>query len=97
MVQMTVTSAYTREAEREADTDAVALLNGSGIDGSGLVDFFERMRKKQGGDPQEVQSVLSSHPSSGERSDFVRDNSTGHGPAMLAPQWRALQDICDKK
>ena len=97
LVQFTATAAYTRDAEREADTDAVALLNGAGIDGSGLTDFFDRLRKREGADVNGILSVISSHPPTSERSDFVRDNATAHGPAMLAPQWRALQDICDKK
>ncbi|MCZ6844458.1 MAG: M48 family metallopeptidase, partial [Alphaproteobacteria bacterium] len=43
LVQFTVTASYTRDAERDADADAVDLLNGSGIDGSGLVEFFDRL------------------------------------------------------
>ena len=95
-VQFTATAAYTRDAEREADTDAVALLNGSGIDGSGLVDFFERLREKES-ELNEILALINTHPASGDRSDFVRDNTTAHGPAMLAPQWQALKDICGKK
>ena len=44
-------------------------------------------------DPVFPASVVGSLP----RSDFVRDNTTAHGPAMLAPQWQALKDICGKK
>lgn len=94
LAQLTATAAYTREAEREADTDAVSLLNGSGIDGSGLVDFFDRLHEKEGGELQEILSVISTHPATGERSDFVRDNATANGEAMPDAQWRALKDIC---
>lgn len=93
-VQFTATAAYTRDAEREADTDAVALLNGSDIDGSGLVDFFERLREKEDDDLNDILALISTHPATGERSDFVRDNATASGPAMSDAQWNALKGIC---
>ena len=95
-VQFTATAAYTREAEREADADAVALLNGAGIDGSGLIDFFERLRAMEDNLP-DILALINTHPASGDRSDFVRDNTTANGLALLAPQWQALKDICGKK
>ncbi len=95
LAQFTITSAYTREAEREADADAVDLLNGAGIDGSGLVDFFDRLRKEKDSGLQDILSVISTHPASGERSDFVRANATASGPAMSESQWTALKAICD--
>lgn len=94
LAQFTVTAAYTREAEREADTDAVNLLNGAGIDGSGLVDFFDRLRQEENSDLQEVLSVIGTHPATGERSDFVRSNATASGAAMSDSQWEALKGIC---
>jgi len=94
LAQFTITSAYTRDAEREADTDAVDLLNGAGIDGSGLVDFFDRLRKSEGSGLDDILSVIGTHPASGERSDFVRSNATASGPAMSDAQWNALKGIC---
>ena len=97
LVQFTITAAYTRDAERDADSDAIALLNGSGIDGSGLVDFFERLRSEGLSDLPEFLSVISTHPASGDRSEFVRKNATASGPAMTDTQWRALQEICGEE
>ena len=97
LVQFSVTAAYTRDAEREADSDAIALLNGSGIDGSGLVDFFDRLRGEGLSDLPEFLSVINTHPPTDERSEFVRSNTTATGPAMSDAQWRALQVICGDK
>ena len=96
-VQLTTTAAYTRDAEREADADAVALLNGSGIEGTGLIDFFDRVGQHESDEMRDILSVIGTHPLSSDRSEFVRNNATAHGPAMLAPQWQALKDICPKK
>lgn len=94
LAQFTVTSAYTREAEREADADAVDLLNGANIDGSGLIDFFDRLREKSGSGLDDILSVIGTHPATDERSDFVRANATASGPAMSDGQWTALKGIC---
>ena len=97
LVQFTVTAAYTRDAEREADAEAVALLNGSGVDGSGLVDFFDRLRKKTGEGLDDILSIIGTHPASGDRSEFVRGNATGTGKAMSDAQWQALKGICEEE
>ncbi|MFB3101717.1 MAG: M48 family metallopeptidase [Alphaproteobacteria bacterium] len=97
LVQFTVTASYTRDAERDADADAVDLLNGSGIDGSGLVEFFDRLRLEENSDLQDILAVIGTHPATDERSDFVQDNATADGPAMSVAHWQALKDICGEK
>lgn len=94
LAQLTVTSAYTRDAEREADAEGVALLNSTGIDGSGLVDFFERLRTRSHSGLDDILKIVGTHPASAERSDFVRANATAHGPAMTDAEWAALKAIC---
>lgn len=95
LAQLTVTAAYTRDLEREADAHAVDLLNGAGISGAGMVDFFERLREKETSDLQSFMAIARTHPASADRSDFMRDNTTGTGDAMTAAEWQALQEICD--
>jgi Zn-dependent protease with chaperone function len=97
LVQFTATAAYSRDAEREADADAVDLLNGSGIDGAGLVDFFRRIREKEPSDLDDILAVISTHPATEERSDFVRDNATAKGDAMSGAQWQALKGMCEEE
>ncbi len=94
LAQFTVNSAYTREAEREADTEAVELLNGAGIDGAGLIDFFDRIQV-EAGKLGEVLAVIGTHPATDERADFVRTNEVSDGAALTDAQWHALQTICD--
>ncbi len=93
LAQFTVNSAYTREAELEADAEAVALLNGAGIDGAGLIDFFDRLDAKAG-KLEDVLAVIGTHPATDERADFVRNAETANGPALSDAEWRALKEIC---
>lgn len=97
LAQFTVTSAYSRDAEREADADAVDLLNGAGIDGSGLVDFFDRIREKSNSGLDDILKVIGTHPATDARAAFVRGNATASGPAMSRAQWDALKGICDSE
>lgn len=95
LAQLTVTSAYTREAERQADVTAVDLLNAAGIDGAGLAAFFQRLLDKRGSKSlDDVFAIINTHPATGERAEFVRSHVTGTKPALSDAQWRALKSIC---
>ncbi|MBN2329474.1 MAG: M48 family metalloprotease [Candidatus Omnitrophica bacterium] len=62
-------SAYSRSAEREADSTAVFLLNRAGYDPNAIVTFFEKLlaiEKQQGGGSIGI-SLFSSHPDTVER------------------------------
>jgi Zn-dependent protease with chaperone function len=89
-------SAYSREAEREADAAGVALLNRAGMSGEGLVAFFDRVSKKDR--DGSIMALFSSHPMGDERAAAVRAAARpGGGPAMSAADWRALRAICGSK
>lgn len=67
-------SAYSRSAEREADSIAVYLLNRSGYDPMAMVTFFEKLleiEKQQGGSSIGI-SLFSSHPDTVERIDNAK-------------------------
>ena len=81
------------EAELEADVEAVKLLNGAGIDGAGLVDFFDRL-DANAGKLEDVLAVIGTHPATEERADYVRNNDAVDGPALTDAQWQALKSIC---
>jgi predicted Zn-dependent protease len=61
---------YGREAERESDSFAVAVLPRAGYDPTGLVTFFDTLRKESGGG--EPPAFLSSHPATSERIENTR-------------------------
>ncbi|MGC9327163.1 MAG: M48 family metalloprotease, partial [Candidatus Hinthialibacter sp.] len=67
-------SAYSRSAEREADSIAVFLLNRAGYDPYALVTFFEKLlalEEQQGGGSIGI-SLFSSHPETVERIDNAK-------------------------
>ncbi len=59
---------YSRDAEREADDYAVAMMKANGISLSGLVLTFEKLGKKS----LTLNTYLSSHPPAAERIDRIR-------------------------
>jgi Zn-dependent protease with chaperone function len=92
--QALVNSAYSRDAEREADTIALTMLNGAKISPNGIADFFARMSKKEGKNAR-VTSFISSHPPSKDRAKAARNTPAADvQPALSASQWKALKSIC---
>jgi predicted Zn-dependent protease len=78
------TSAYSRDVEAEADSEGVAILERAGINGRGLIAFFNMVKK------------LSSHPLTDRRITAIKSASGGEGgPAMSQSDWTAVKDICD--
>jgi Zn-dependent protease with chaperone function len=76
-------SAYSREFEREADDDAVALLRANGMSPLVMVELFERLQKQRGTDASDQDEkaasafdlgiALASHPADAERIQRFRD------------------------
>ncbi len=67
--------AYSRDFEREADAQALHVLRANRLDGSAMVEFFDRIeaweRGKGGGkDAGDAPALLSSHPLNDERRAF---------------------------
>lgn len=60
---------YSRDAEREADDYAIAMMKANGISLSQLARGFEKMQTQE----QEPSPYLSSHPSTTERIAHIRD------------------------
>lgn len=60
---------YSRDAEREADDYAIAMMKANGIGLSHMVEGFEKLKSK--GDS--VSPYLSSHPSTSERLEHIRN------------------------
>ena len=63
--------AYSRDFEREADREALALLQATGRDGSGMLRFFDQLEAlHKGRDLAGDLGLLSSHPADAERRRF---------------------------
>lgn len=92
---------YTREAERRADSHAVRIMEESGVDPSGLVDFFAFMQDKYGskskdGEKNEFLTLFNSHPGVDERIEKLKQADKWPAtPVISDDQWAALQAICN--
>lgn len=92
--QALISSAYSRDAERDADAIALDILSGAQISPNGLADFFDRMAKDEGG-ALRAMSFISSHPLSAERAKAVRAAVPANvQPALSDADWKALKAIC---
>ncbi|MEE8333288.1 MAG: M48 family metallopeptidase, partial [Alphaproteobacteria bacterium] len=93
--QTMLTSAYSRDAEREADAIAARLLRDAGITTAGFVAFLDRLAK-QAGSLEQAFSFISSHPPSAERAAATRAKTAqpSAAPALTDSEWNALRVIC---
>ena len=83
---------YSRDAERDADSRALAVLKSAAIDPQGMVRMFETLGKdSEGLNPP---AILSSHPATAERSARLKTAIAEAGPwptQALALDWAAVQ------
>lgn len=76
--------AYSRKDEREADDIGARTVIKAGINPSGMVNFFDRLSKKQG-KMSDIEVFLSTHPDPGDREQHVKNIIAETGaPANLA-------------
>ena len=63
---------FSRDDEREADAFGVKYTMAAGYDPRGLLTFFEKLKKLEGGRRQDgLESMFSSHPATQERIDRI--------------------------
>ncbi|MEO1543895.1 MAG: M48 family metallopeptidase [Pseudomonadota bacterium] len=91
--------AYSRDAEREADTYALDVLRNARISPNGLAAFFRRIRgtnkAARGDSGYSSFDVLRSHPQTAERLRNVEAvQAYPATPALSAADWQALKSIC---
>ncbi len=84
---------YSRADELEADQIGVETLNRAGIDSTGLISFFDKL-KAAGGDMPGALEFLSTHPSGDRRADELEGLIKAGEPALTDAQWKALRGIC---
>jgi Zn-dependent protease with chaperone function len=86
--------AHSREAEAEADSAAVEILQNAGLRVDGLAAFFARIENEN----RRSNSLLryaSTHPPTGERRALVAQAGGDGQSAMSGAEWAALRSICD--
>ena len=91
--QTLITSSYSRDAERDADTFSIEVMQKLGRSPKGLGELLFRITGNQGGSGLDI---ISSHPLTEERRDRMKSlDSVPSGPPLLTDaEWRALQAIC---
>ena len=94
VTELAINGRHSREEEREADRFAVELLNASGIDGEGLVRFFERIAGRAGAEDHPLFRILSTHPPTRERAEEVRALARAGGTALTGREWQRLRRVC---
>ena len=89
-----VSLSYTREAEMEADADAIAMLRRAGISPKPTAELFDRLAENEGGFGAEF---LSSHPlTAGRAKRFAAafDKNAQYRASLDQEQWDALFNVC---
>jgi predicted Zn-dependent protease len=74
---------YTRDAEREADHDAVNFLVAAGINPRGLTTMFQKLLEEQQSQPSAVERWFSTHPGNAERVQNVQQEIAALPAASL--------------
>jgi len=79
IVSTSVFLAYSRKDEREADDIGARTVFKAGFNPSGMVNFFDRLSKKQG-KMSDIEVFLSTHPDPGDREQHVKNIVMELGP-----------------
>jgi len=85
-------TAYSREAEREADAIGLELMGEAGFDARPLGPFLTALTADQ--DESDLLALLSSHPLTVERTRQIERDARPGGPAMSDEAWKAVRAIC---
>ena len=95
---------YTRDAERQADDQAMAILEKAGVDAKGLITFFELIKSKTKSSTETKTSdansepgttLFSTHPGLSERIEVLKNAPKWQStPILTDAEWQALKAIC---
>jgi predicted Zn-dependent protease len=88
---------YSRDAERAADRDGLAMLKAAGVDPAGMLSFFRAMEKLEGSQPK-VARYVSTHPASADRLQALSAAAAAGPPATVklldGYDWSDIRKIC---
>ncbi len=85
--------AYSRDKERQADEDAVRLMQENGWTARPLGNLFGRMVDKYG-DQDGVFALVASHPATVERIETFNAMAGDGGAAWTPEDWQAIKAVC---
>jgi predicted Zn-dependent protease len=89
---------YTRQAEHQADVQALRILQGAKISPRGLADFFRRVQALEGTSGAKTKGafdILRTHPQTEERLRYVQSSPDYPAtPSLSDKEWQALRNIC---
>ena len=90
-----ITSSYSREAETDADTFSIAVMQKLGRPPKAMGELMLRVTGKEGG---KGLSIISTHPLTEDRlARMSKEDQTPRGPPLLSDaEWQALKGICGK-
>jgi predicted Zn-dependent protease len=90
------TLSYNRAMEEEADVEGIKILAAAGIDPTGMIDFFETLKKKSGDTPEYL-AYLSTHPSNEQRIATLKSLAVGRSPKQSVfsqYDWAEMKKKC---
>jgi beta-barrel assembly-enhancing protease len=91
-----VFAGYSREAEREADRDAVTFMMRAGYNPNGLPQFFNKMQQEQQRNPSKVEQWFATHPGTSERiqnTQAIIAQTPGASNSRLVSDTREFQNF----
>jgi hypothetical protein len=90
-----VTASYSREAEQDADTFAIAAMHRLGRSPKPMGELMFRVTGKEAGSGL---SILANHPLTEDRlARMSKEDAPPNGPPLLSPrEWKSLKAICEQ-
>ena len=90
---------HNRRQEEEADRKGMLLLLDAGVDPHGMIQFFDKLEQKSGGEPAFLQYV-STHPHSADRvaklQALIPESPTSVKKLLANENWSEMKKICQK-
>lgn len=99
IAEQMIAANYSQKAEKEADQFAHTLMGKANLPSSPMADFFDRLTKEIGDEP-EFLSHLASHPDLAGRATAARAadkiGDASFDAVLTAKQWADLKSMCSK-
>jgi predicted Zn-dependent protease len=93
------TLSYSREAEKQADEEGLALLQQAGINPEGMMSFFEKLSHNE--EETSTFQYFSTHPPSTERRHHLEKLASTHSmhyqKFSFEQDWETLRNLCEAK